>query len=207
VHTSSVSCTDAYLSDSFFPDVFLRFGVGILQSIENATQFVHGTPRLAASHRTCNESKYGRERYSSVGRIAPCAHDMSNKELAGFIQYRMTCTHFTSSRCALPTRRSAISPLATIHVNAPPEARMSRTLFFRHITSSIARAEASGRAHVSDGSRIVHRGRRCTRYAWPERRCRESRRGVGETTASARGASDLTPLQASLARPRVSDHD
>ncbi len=32
--------------------VFFRFGVGILHSIENAVQFVHGTPKLAASHRT-----------------------------------------------------------------------------------------------------------------------------------------------------------
>lgn len=31
---------------------FLRFGVGILHSIEKATQLVHGTPRLAASQRT-----------------------------------------------------------------------------------------------------------------------------------------------------------
>lgn len=35
------------------PDaIFFRFGVGILHSIEKATQFVHGTPRDAASHRT-----------------------------------------------------------------------------------------------------------------------------------------------------------
>lgn len=33
--------------------VFLRFGVGILHSIEKATQLVQGTPRLAASQRTC----------------------------------------------------------------------------------------------------------------------------------------------------------
>jgi hypothetical protein len=32
--------------------VFFRFGVGILHSMEKATQFVHGTPRLAASQRT-----------------------------------------------------------------------------------------------------------------------------------------------------------
>ena len=42
----------AHLSLSFFPAVFLRLGVGILHSIEKATQFVHGTPKLAASHRT-----------------------------------------------------------------------------------------------------------------------------------------------------------
>jgi hypothetical protein len=46
----------AYLSESLaFPaavDVFFRFGVGILHSIEKATQLVHGTPKLAASHRT-----------------------------------------------------------------------------------------------------------------------------------------------------------
>jgi hypothetical protein len=46
-----------YLSESFCrvltaPCVFFLFGVGILHSIPNATQFVHGTPRLAASHRT-----------------------------------------------------------------------------------------------------------------------------------------------------------
>lgn len=31
---------------------FLRLGVGMRHSIENATQLVHGTPRLAASQRT-----------------------------------------------------------------------------------------------------------------------------------------------------------
>ena len=31
---------------------FFLFGVGILHSIEKATQLVQGTPRLAASHRT-----------------------------------------------------------------------------------------------------------------------------------------------------------
>ena len=46
-----------YLSVSFAfpaapPAVFFLFGTGILHSIENATQFVHGTPRLAASHLT-----------------------------------------------------------------------------------------------------------------------------------------------------------
>lgn len=83
VHTSDICCTIAYLSDSFFPDVFLRFGVGILQSIEKATQLVHGTPRLAASHRTCKQSKYGRKRYFDVGRTAPFAHDTSERKLAG----------------------------------------------------------------------------------------------------------------------------
>jgi hypothetical protein len=83
VHTSDICCTSAYLSDSFFPDVFLRFGVGILQSIEKATQLVHGTPRLAASHRTCEESKYGRKRYFEMKWIAPFAHDTSKRKLAG----------------------------------------------------------------------------------------------------------------------------
>ena len=41
------------LSESFdFPCVFFLLGVGILHSMEKATQFVHGTPKLAASHRT-----------------------------------------------------------------------------------------------------------------------------------------------------------
>lgn len=46
-------CT--HLSESFaaLACVFFLLGCGILQSIEKATQFVHGTPRLAASHRTC----------------------------------------------------------------------------------------------------------------------------------------------------------
>ncbi len=35
-----------------FAWLFLRFGVGILHSIEKATQLVQGTPRLAASQRT-----------------------------------------------------------------------------------------------------------------------------------------------------------
>lgn len=45
---------ESYLSESFaLPvTVFFLFGVGILHSIENATQLVHGTPKLAASHRT-----------------------------------------------------------------------------------------------------------------------------------------------------------
>ena len=45
----------AYLSSSFTlePAVFLRLGTGILHSIEKATQLVQGTPRAAASHRTC----------------------------------------------------------------------------------------------------------------------------------------------------------
>ena len=43
----------AYLFESFcLEDVFLRLGDGILHSMLKATQFVHGTPRLAASQRT-----------------------------------------------------------------------------------------------------------------------------------------------------------
>ena len=42
-----------YLSESLpLPDVFFRLGVGILHSMLKATQFVHGTPSEAASHRT-----------------------------------------------------------------------------------------------------------------------------------------------------------
>lgn len=82
---------------------------------------------------------------------------------------------------------------------------MSRTLFFRDIAGSVARTEASRRAHVGDGPRVVHGGRRSTRYAWPGRRCQESRRGVGETTGSARDAGNVAALQAGQARPRVSD--
>lgn len=38
--------------------VFLRFGVGILHSMEKATQLVQGTPRLAASQRTCQDGMW-----------------------------------------------------------------------------------------------------------------------------------------------------
>ena len=42
-----------YLSESLaFPCVFFLLGVGILHSMEKATQLVHGTPKLAASQRT-----------------------------------------------------------------------------------------------------------------------------------------------------------
>lgn len=40
------------LSSLALEEVFLRLGVGILHSMEKATQLVHGTPRLAASQRT-----------------------------------------------------------------------------------------------------------------------------------------------------------
>ena len=43
----------AHLSSSFFPAVFFLFGARILHSMEKATQFVHGTPKLAASQRIC----------------------------------------------------------------------------------------------------------------------------------------------------------
>lgn len=47
----------AYLSESLdFPCVFFLLGAGILHSMEKATQFVHGTPKLAASQRTCASS-------------------------------------------------------------------------------------------------------------------------------------------------------
>ena len=50
----SATILHPYLSTSFFPlPVFLRFGLGILHSMPKAVQFVHGTPKLAASHRTC----------------------------------------------------------------------------------------------------------------------------------------------------------
>ena len=49
-----------YLSESLpLPDVFFLFGVGILHSMLKATQFVHGTPSEAASHRTYGSSSRG----------------------------------------------------------------------------------------------------------------------------------------------------
>lgn len=53
LRSSLCSMTSTYLSVSFLPAVFFRFGAGILHSMEKATQLVHGTPRLAASQRTC----------------------------------------------------------------------------------------------------------------------------------------------------------
>lgn len=113
-HVQHILYRRTYLSDSFFPDVFLRFGVGILQSIEKATQLVHGTPRLAASHRTCEENKYDRKRLFDVRRIAPFAHDTSVRKLAELMYHQTGRTHFASSRCALPSGRSAMSS-TTIH--------------------------------------------------------------------------------------------
>ena len=44
---------DSYLSESLdLLAVFFRLGAGILHSIAKAVQLVHGTPKLAASHRT-----------------------------------------------------------------------------------------------------------------------------------------------------------
>jgi len=48
--------TETYLSESLAWEAlcgFLRLGVGIRHSIWKATQLVQGTPRLAASQRTC----------------------------------------------------------------------------------------------------------------------------------------------------------
>lgn len=47
------TATRTHLSVSLLLDcVFFRLGVGILHSMPKAVQLVHGTPRLAASHRT-----------------------------------------------------------------------------------------------------------------------------------------------------------
>lgn len=50
--------------------VFFRLGVGILHSMEKATQLVHGTPKLAASHRT-----YIRQPLQRIARTKPIAND------------------------------------------------------------------------------------------------------------------------------------
>ena len=53
---------DTDLSDSFpFFCAFFLFGVGILHSMENATQLVQGTPKLAASQRTWAYQSASRE--------------------------------------------------------------------------------------------------------------------------------------------------
>jgi len=50
--STSQSGTDLSESLTFVDCNLFRFGVGILHSMEKATQFVQGTPKLAASHRT-----------------------------------------------------------------------------------------------------------------------------------------------------------
>jgi len=50
--TAIENCTDLSPSLALLVWFFLRLGTGILHSMENATQFVHGTPRDAASQRT-----------------------------------------------------------------------------------------------------------------------------------------------------------
>jgi hypothetical protein len=53
IYSGSDSRRGSYLSVSFARAcVFLRLGVGMRHSMEKAVQLVHGTPRLAASHRT-----------------------------------------------------------------------------------------------------------------------------------------------------------
>ena len=56
----ATACT--YSLESLGLEFFLRLGVGILHSIEKATQLVHGTPRLAASQRTCSVATGVRQR-------------------------------------------------------------------------------------------------------------------------------------------------
>jgi hypothetical protein len=57
---ASDPCDVSYLSSSLDLCVlfFLRFGTGILHSMENATQLVQGTPNEAASQRTAAESAH-----------------------------------------------------------------------------------------------------------------------------------------------------
>lgn len=51
IRVSKTNLSVSFSAPTFWP--FFRFGTGIRHSIWNATQFVQGTPRLAASHRTC----------------------------------------------------------------------------------------------------------------------------------------------------------
>jgi hypothetical protein len=142
VDASKVSCAGAYLSDSFLPDVFFLLGVGILQSMEKATQLVQGTPRLAASHRTYRNREHGCDRCFRMVWIAPSARDTSGSMLATFMQYQTRPTHFASSRCALSGKRSAMFRAALVLVcdNEPPKARMPGTLILWHVAGGVARA-------------------------------------------------------------------
>jgi hypothetical protein len=56
VKIKEISGRVMYLSESLLCALvctFFRFGVGMRHSIWKAVQLVHGTPRLAASQRTC----------------------------------------------------------------------------------------------------------------------------------------------------------
>jgi hypothetical protein len=74
-----------YLSSSFALEllVFFLLGTGILHSIAKATQFVHGTPREAASQRTWRTEASQRRTTSRIGMLSendsniPYAHDTS----------------------------------------------------------------------------------------------------------------------------------
>lgn len=99
----------SYLPVSFLADVFFLLGAGILHSIENATQLVHGTPRLAASHRTWFSISLINLVWHIGARI-PSGRGMSSSELvaSNCVARPAGCgTYFTSSRCALPVAPSA----------------------------------------------------------------------------------------------------
>jgi hypothetical protein len=80
--------------------------------------------------------------------------------LARFMQYQTRPTHFASSRCALSGKRSAVFRAALVLVcdNEPPKARMAGTLILWYVAGGVARAQASGSAHVGDRPLVVHIG-------------------------------------------------
>lgn len=61
---------------------FFRLGVGIRHSMEKATQLVQGTPRLAASHRTCTSDRSAKPRITTP---SPAGHQHQKQgEHGGF---------------------------------------------------------------------------------------------------------------------------
>ena len=149
----------SYLSESLLPPVFFRLGVGILHSIEKATQFVHGTPRLAASHRTYISSEHCRTRSTTLDNI-PCVRGMSKDRLATLPSYISCPTHLLHKlvmpvACRMSGQQTCLRSL--LHSASPSEARVAWYL----VVGSIAAAAGS---HAWRGlHRILVRTHRCQR--------------------------------------------
>lgn len=88
---AGIRANSPYPGRSFDLAFFLRFGVGILHSIEKATQLVQGTPRLAASQRTWirARSAVGGQRRDSDGIDSLFEHGRSMKRQDIFISHRV----------------------------------------------------------------------------------------------------------------------
>lgn len=128
--------------------------------MEKATQFVHGTPRLAASHRTYDVVSMIAFRIlvRIEDGIAPFARDMSGRMLAGSTPNRTKpklTSHARDARCL--EVRSAMSSSRILRDNTPPKAGMTGTVGVLGIAGSVARALA-GRAYICGRRPLVIHG-------------------------------------------------